>query len=103
MPDLIESVHIIGFHSLVDGEVGRAADEVTRDVTNAEGRWTRAETRHDCYGLYVVTPRLQEPIPDSTRFPWREAHRAQPYCLSMDALQPPPQVREATPPYGGKT
>lgn len=34
------------------------------------------EAGDDCYWLYVVTPRLQEPIPDSARFPWREVRKA---------------------------
>ena len=66
-----------------------------------------AEDRHDCYWLYVVTdcaatPRLQEPIPDPARFPWHEVRKVQHYYLSVDALQQPLQVREATPPYGAK-
>ena len=31
----------------IDVEIGRAADEVARDVTGAEGRLARAESRHD--------------------------------------------------------
>ena len=66
-----------------------------------------AEDRHDCYWLYVVTdcaatPRLQEPILDPARFPWHEVRKVQHYYLSVDALQQPLQVREATPPYGAK-
>lgn len=108
MPNLIESVHIKGSHPLVEGEIGRAADEVARAITGAEGRRTRTEARHNGYWLYVVpdcatTPRLQEPIPDFTRFPWREVRHAPYYCLSGDALQPPLQGRKSTLPYGEKT
>ncbi|MGC8731617.1 MAG: helicase-related protein, partial [Halothiobacillaceae bacterium] len=57
-----------------------------------------AEDRRDCYWLYVVTdcatePKLQEPIKDPARFPWHEVTKVAHYCLSVDALTQPMQVR----------
>ena len=64
-----------------------------------------AEDRRDCYWLYVVTdcataPRLQEPIKDPARFPWHEVTKVAHYCLSVDALTQPMQVREDRPRFG---
>ncbi len=65
-----------------------------------------AEDRRDCYWLYVVTdcagePRLQEPIPDPARFPWRKVTEVQHYWLDVDAMTEPMTLREEAAPYGG--
>jgi len=67
-----------------------------------------AEDRRDCYWLYVVTdcgtsPRLQEPIRDPARLAWNEVTKVAHYYLSVDALRMPMQVRDDSPPYGGKS
>jgi hypothetical protein len=64
-----------------------------------------AEDRRDCYWLYVVThctsePRLEEPIPDPARFPWREVRKVEHYYLTVDALRQPMEVREEPARYG---
>ena len=66
-----------------------------------------AEDRRDCYWLYVVTnchtkPQLQEPIKDPARFEWHEVTKVAHYWLEVDAMTRPMQVREDSPPYGGK-
>jgi superfamily II DNA or RNA helicase len=66
-----------------------------------------AEDRPDCFWLYVVTncddaPRLQEPIRDPARLDWNEVTKVAHYYLSVDAMARPMQVREDSPPYGGK-
>jgi hypothetical protein len=38
--------------------------------------------------------------PDPTRFPWHEVKKVDYYCLSVDALTQPMQVRERPEPYG---
>ncbi len=53
-----------------------------------------AQDRRDCYWLYVVTgcatePTLREPIPDPTRFPWREVRKVQHYWLNVDTMDSP--------------
>ena len=62
----------------------------------------------DCYWFYVVTncasaPEVQEPVRNPARFPWREVSKVQHYWLEVNALTQPMQVREHTPPFGGKT
>ena len=76
-----------------------------------------AEDRRDCYWLYVVTncspteaaakagnaePVLEDPIKDPARFPWHEVTKVAHYWLEVDALTKPMQVREDSPPYGGR-
>ena len=66
-----------------------------------------AEDRPDCFWLYVVTdcasaPRLQEPIKNPARFPWREVSKVQHYWLSVNALKQPMEVRDSAMRYGGK-
>jgi hypothetical protein len=66
-----------------------------------------AEDRRDCYWLYVVTgcdttPQLQEPIRDPARFDWNEVTKVAHYYLSVDEMTKPLQVREDSPPYGGR-
>ena len=63
-----------------------------------------AEDRRDCYWLYVVTgcanePRLQEPVRDPARFPWRKVTKVQHYWLEVDAMTQPMEVREQAAPY----
>jgi superfamily II DNA or RNA helicase len=65
-----------------------------------------AEDRRDCYWLYIVTdcgtiPRLQNPIRDPARLHWHEVSKVAHYYLSVDAMTPPMEVREDSPPYGG--
>jgi hypothetical protein len=66
-----------------------------------------AEDRRDCYWLYVVTdcksePKLQNPIKDPARLQWHEVKKVDHYCLSIDAVMQPMQVREDSVPYGDK-
>ncbi|MDW8362746.1 MAG: helicase-related protein [Myxococcales bacterium] len=66
-----------------------------------------AEDRRDCYWLYVVTncdgvPELQQPIRDPARLDWNPVTTVAHYYLSVDALTQPMQVREGSPPYGGR-
>ena len=66
-----------------------------------------AEDRRDCFWLYVVTdcdnaPRLQEPIRDPARLDWNEVTKVAHYYLAVNAMTKPMQVREDSPPYGGK-
>jgi len=66
-----------------------------------------AEDRRDCYWLYVVTacdksPQLLAPIRDPARLDWHEVTKVAHYCLSVDAMARPMQVREDSPPYGGE-
>jgi superfamily II DNA or RNA helicase len=66
-----------------------------------------AEDRPDCFWLYVVTdcdnaPRLQEPIRDPARLDWNEVTKVAHYYLAVNAMTKPMQVREDTPPYGGR-
>ena len=73
----------------------------------AEVDFPIAEDRRDCYWLYVVTDcdnarRLQEPIRDPARLDWYEVAKVAHYYLSVDAMSRPMQVREDSPPYGGK-
>ena len=47
-----------------------------------------AEDHRKCYWLYIVTncktaPRLQEPVKDPARFPWREVKKVDHYYLSV--------------------
>jgi hypothetical protein len=63
-----------------------------------------AEDRRDCYWLYVVTdcdskPRLQEPIKDPARLDWHEVSKVAHYCLSIDAMTQPMQVRDVDTSY----
>lgn len=44
-------------------------------------------------------PQLQEPIRDPARFEWHEVSKVAHYCLSVDALTRPMQVREDELPY----
>ena len=65
-----------------------------------------AEDRRDCYWLYVVTdcagdPKLQEPVRDPARFPWREVSKVQHYWLEVDAMTKPMTLRENDPGYDG--
>jgi superfamily II DNA or RNA helicase len=67
-----------------------------------------AEDRRDCFWLYVVTdcdnaPRLQEPIRDPARLDWNEVTKVAHYYLAVNAMTKPMQVREDSPPYGGKS
>ena len=67
-----------------------------------------AEDRPDCFWLYVVTdcdntPRLQEPIRDPARLDWNEVTKVAHYYLAVNAMTKPMQVREDSPPYGGKS
>jgi hypothetical protein len=67
-----------------------------------------AEDRRDCYWLYAVTncetsPTLQEPVKDPARLPWHEVTKVAHYYLSVDAVKQPMEVREESPPYGGRT
>ena len=67
-----------------------------------------AEDRPDCFWLYVVTdcdnvPRLQEPIRDPARLDWNEVTKVAHYYLTVNAMTKPMQVREDSPPYGGKS
>ena len=64
-----------------------------------------AEDRRDCFWLYVVThcdttPQLEAPIKDPARIPWHEVVKVQHYWLEVDAMGPPPGVRQESPPYG---
>jgi hypothetical protein len=66
-----------------------------------------AQDRRDCYWLRVVTdcdttPQLQEPIRDRARFKWNEVTRVAHYYLSVNAMTQPIDVREDSPPYGGR-
>ncbi len=47
-------------------------------------------------------PRLEDPIPDPARFPWREVRKVDHYCLSVGALVQPMEVREEQPRSGGE-
>jgi hypothetical protein len=67
-----------------------------------------ANDRPDCFWLYVVTdydnaPRLQEPIRDPARLDWNEVTKVAHYYLAVNAMTKPMQVREDSPPYGGKS
>ena len=67
-----------------------------------------AEDRRDCYWLYVVTncgaaPKLQEPVRDPARFPWREVVKVQRYWLEVGAMTGPMDVREDPTPFEGST
>ena len=58
-----------------------------------------AEDRRDCYWLYVVTDcasgqDLQQPIPDTARYPWHEVTKVAHYYLSVNALKQPMEIRE---------
>ena len=64
-----------------------------------------SEDRPDCYWLYVVTDcastsALQPPVRDPARRPWREVTKVAHYCLSVDALKRPMEVREREGCYG---
>ena len=66
-----------------------------------------AEDRRDCYWLYVVTdcagtPKLQEPVRDPARFPWRAVSKVQHYWLEVDAMTKPMMLREGGSEYGGE-
>ncbi len=66
-----------------------------------------AEDRRDCYWLYAVTncdtsPKLQESVKDPARLPWHEVTKVAHYYLSVDAVKQPMEVREDSPPYGGR-
>lgn len=46
-------------------------------------------------------PRLQDPIKDPARLPWREAWKVDYYSASVDALKRPMTISEGPPPgYG---
>ena len=65
-----------------------------------------AEDRRDCYWLYVVTdcagdPKLQEPVRDPARFPWREVRKVQHYWLEVNAMTQPMTLRENDSAYDG--
>jgi hypothetical protein len=45
---------------------------------------------------------LQEPIRDPARLDWHEVTKVAYYYLNVDAMTRPMQVREDTPPYGGR-
>jgi hypothetical protein len=67
-----------------------------------------AEDRRDCFWLYVVTncnttPLLQDPIRDPARLDWTEVTKVAHYYLSVDAMKKPMQIREDSPPYGGRS
>ncbi|MDP2857305.1 MAG: hypothetical protein Q8P50_04925 [Bacillota bacterium] len=47
-------------------------------------------------------PRLQEPIRAPARLDWHEVTKVAHYYLSVDAMIRPMQMREGSPPYGGK-
>ena len=58
-----------------------------------------AEDRRDCYWLYIVTdcagaPKLQEPVMDPARFPWREVRKVQHYWLEVNAMTRPMTLRD---------
>ncbi len=58
-----------------------------------------AEDRRDCYWLYVVTncgtePTLQKPIHDPIQYDWHEVRKVQHYCLRVDAITQPMEVRD---------
>ena len=58
-----------------------------------------AEDRRDCYWLYVVTdcaasPRLQAPVHDPARLPWRDVTKVAHYYLDVNALRQPMELRE---------
>ncbi len=66
-----------------------------------------AEDRRDCFWLYVVTncsteAQLQEPIRDPARLDWSEVTKVAHYYLSVNAMTKPMEVREGSPPYGGR-
>jgi len=61
----------------------------------------------ECYWFYVVTncgtkAQLQEPIIDLARLERHELTKVAHYCISVDALTRPMQVREECPPYGNR-
>jgi hypothetical protein len=83
-----------------------SANTWTHDRADANEKGT-GEDRRDCYWLYVVTDcdttaQLQEPIRDPARLDWHEVTKVAHYYLSVDAMSGPVQVREDSPPYGGK-
>lgn len=83
-----------------------AAKEKSNNHFTPNGRRV-AEDRRDYYWLYVVTgsnaePALQDPIKDPARFPWHEVSKVAHYWLEVDALTKPMQVREDSPPHGGR-
>ncbi len=61
----------------------------------------------DCYSFYVVTncgtkAKLQEPMRDPARFDRHEVTKVARYCLSVDALTRPMQVRQESAPFGNR-
>jgi len=46
--------------------------------------------------------RLQEPIRDPARLDWHEVTKVVHYYLRADAMTTPMQLREDSPPYGGR-
>jgi len=66
-----------------------------------------AKDRRDCFCCYVVidrdiAPRLQEPIRATARLDWNEVTKVAHYYLAVNVMTKPMQVREDSPPYGGK-
>ncbi len=63
-----------------------------------------AEDRADCFWLYVVTncadaPKLQDPIRNPAKIPWREVTKVQHYWLDVNAVTQPMKVRDPAAPY----
>ena len=48
-------------------------------------------------------PRLQEPMPHPVRLDWNEVTKVAHYYLAVNSMTKPMQVREDSPPYGGKS
>ncbi len=62
--------------------------EATGRIVLTPNERRAAEDHRDCYWLYIVmncntAPRLQEPVKDPARFPWREVKRVDHYYLSV--------------------
>ena len=52
--------------------------------------------------MRTVKPTLQELVKDPARLKWHEVTKVVHYYLSVNAMTRPMQVREDSPPYGGK-
>jgi len=50
--------------------------------------------------MLIDNPKAQEPVKDPARLKWHEVTKVAHYYLSVDAMTPPIQVREDSPPYG---
>ena len=102
--DDITSLHLnSGELSLIDVKDLAAAGAIL--LTTNEQRM--AEDRRDCYLLNIVTncttkPMLQEPVNDPARLEWHEVNKATHYCLSVNAMTSPKQMREDKASYGQK-